>query len=85
VKDEALGRGPGRPERGNRLRSIGVKRERVQKGLHEARAAEKWRSRDADARALAERQKSRAQLKRENSLFSGVKVRIDLAGAKSLY
>jgi hypothetical protein len=61
-----------------------VKRERVQKGLHEARAAEKRQSREADARALAERQKSRAQLKRENGLFSGVKVRIDLAGAKSL-
>lgn len=70
---------------GNWLRSIGVKRERVQKGLHDARAAEKRRSRKADARAVAENKKSRAQLKRENSLFSsGVKVRIDLARAKSL-
>jgi hypothetical protein len=60
-----------------------MKREHIQKGLHEGRAAEKRKSREADARALAAHRKSRAQMKRENSLSSGVKVRVDLAGAKS--
>jgi hypothetical protein len=59
-------------------------RVRVEKGLFERRKAEKQRSRDEDRRALESGQKSREQLRQENGLFSGMKVRIDLDRAKAL-
>ena len=59
-------------------------RVRVGKGLFERRKAEKQCSRDEDRRALESGQKSREQLQRENALFAGMKVRIDLDRAKAL-
>ncbi|MEI7706377.1 MAG: hypothetical protein WCK73_17465 [Deltaproteobacteria bacterium] len=56
----------------------------AEKGLFERRKAEKQRSRDEDRRALGSGQKSREQLQQENSLFAGMKVRIDLDRAKAL-
>jgi hypothetical protein len=56
----------------------------AEKGLFERRKAEKQRSRDEDRRALESGQKSREQLRRENALFAGMKVRIDLDRAKAL-
>ena len=57
---------------------------RVEKGLCERRKAEKQRSRDEDQRALQSGQKSQEQLRQENGLFSGVKVRLVLEKAKAL-
>ncbi len=57
---------------------------RVEKGLFEKRAAEKRKSRKADERALKSGKKSREQLRMENGLFSGVKVRLVLEKAKAL-
>jgi hypothetical protein len=57
---------------------------RIEKGLFEKRAAAKRKSRKADARALESGKKSRAQLRLENGLFSGVKVRLVLEKAKAL-
>jgi hypothetical protein len=57
---------------------------RIEKGLFARRAAEKAKSRKADARALKAGKKSRAQLRQENGLFSGVKVRLVLAKARAL-
>jgi hypothetical protein len=57
---------------------------RVEKGLFERRKAEKQRSRDEDQRALESGQKSREQLRQENGLFSGVKVRVEFDKAKAL-
>jgi hypothetical protein len=57
---------------------------RVEKGLFELRKAEKQRSRDEDQRALESGQKSREQLRQENGLFSGVKVRVEFDKAKAL-
>jgi len=56
----------------------------VEKGLFERRAAEKRRSRAADERALRTGRKTRRQLRLENGLFSGVRVRLGLDDAKSL-
>jgi hypothetical protein len=52
--------------------------------LFERRKAEKQRSRDEDRRALESGQKSPEQLQRENALFTGMKVRIELDRAKAL-
>jgi hypothetical protein len=57
---------------------------RIEKGLFERRSAEKRKSRKADARALALGKKSRGQLRLENGLFSGVRVRLVLEKAKAL-
>ena len=57
---------------------------RIEKGLFERRSAEKRTSRKADARALELGKKSRGQLRLEDGLFSGVKVRIVLKKAKAL-
>jgi hypothetical protein len=57
---------------------------RVEKGLFERRKAEKQRSRDEDQWALESGQKSREQLRQENGLFSGVKVRVEFDKAKAL-
>ena len=57
---------------------------RIEKGLFEKRAAAKRKSRSADARALESGKKSRAQLRLENGLFSGVKGRLVLEKAKAL-
>jgi hypothetical protein len=57
---------------------------RVEKGLFERRAAEKRKSRQEDERALRAGTKSREQLRQENGLFSGVKVRLVLEKAKAL-
>jgi len=57
---------------------------RVEKNLFAKRAAEKAKSRRADARALASGKKSREQLRQENGLFSGMKVRLVLEKAKAL-
>jgi len=57
---------------------------RAKKGLFEKRAAEKRKSRRADERALKAGKKSREQLRQENGLFSGVKVRLVLEKAKAL-
>jgi len=59
-------------------------RVRVEKGLFERRKAEKQRSRDEDRRALEPGQKSREQIRQENELFSGMKVRLELDRAKAL-
>lgn len=56
---------------------------RVEKGLFERRKAEKQRSRDEDQRALQSGQKSQEQLRQENGLFSGVKVRVEFDKAKA--
>ena len=48
------------------------------------RAQEKQRSRDKDARALASGEKSREELRRENSHFAFPNVRVSLRGAKPL-
>jgi hypothetical protein len=48
------------------------------------RAREKQRSRDEDARALASGEKSREELRRENSHFVFPNVRVSLRGAKPL-
>jgi hypothetical protein len=48
------------------------------------RVKEKQASRDADDKALAAGQKTREQLRYENSHFASLKFRIDLSGAKSL-
>jgi hypothetical protein len=61
-----------------------MKGARVEKGLFEKRAAEKRKSRKADERALKSGKKSREQLRMENGLFSGVKVRLVLEKAKAL-
>ena len=61
-----------------------MKGAKVERSLFERRAAEKAVSRKADARALASGQVSAAKLRRENGLFSGVKVRIVLEKAKAL-
>ena len=53
------------------------------KGKNRVRV-EKQRSRDEDRRALESGQKSREQLRQENGLFSGMKVRIELDRAKAL-
>jgi hypothetical protein len=50
----------------------------------EARAREKQRSREADARALASGEKSRDDLRRENGLFAFRNVRVSLRGSKPL-
>ncbi len=50
----------------------------------EKRRQEKQASREADARALASGEKSREQLRRENGVFSGLNLEIDLDGAHSL-
>jgi hypothetical protein len=50
----------------------------------EDRAAEKQRSRDEDARALANGDKTLEQLRRENCLFYGVETTIDLSGVGRL-
>lgn len=57
---------------------------RREKGLFERRAAEKRKSRQADERALKAGKKSRDQLRQENGLFSGMKVRVELDKAKAL-
>lgn len=57
---------------------------RVEKNLFAKRSAEKAKSRRADARALASGKKSREQLRQENGLFSGTKVRLVLEKAKAL-
>ena len=57
---------------------------RVQKGLFRKRAAEKRKTREADERALRSGKKNRQQLRLENGLFSGVKVRLVLEKAKAL-
>ena len=57
---------------------------RIDKGLSERRSAEKRKSRKADARALELGKKSRGQLRLENGLFSGVKVRLVLEKVKAL-
>jgi len=57
---------------------------RVEKGLFERRKAEKQKARDDDQRALESGQKSREQLRQENGLFSGVKVRVEFDRAKAL-
>ncbi len=44
----------------------------------EGRAREKQRSRDDDARALANGEKTSEQLRRENSLFCDVDVKLNL-------
>ena len=49
------------------------------------RAREKQISRDADERALELRAKSPAELQRENGHFAGLRVRVALERAKSLY
>jgi hypothetical protein len=56
----------------------------IEKGLFEKRAAAERNSRKADARALELGKKSREQLRQENGLFSGVKVRLVLEKAKPL-
>jgi hypothetical protein len=61
-----------------------MKGARVEKGLAKKRAAEKWKSRKADERALKAGKKNREQLRQENGLFSGVKVRLVLEKAKAL-
>ena len=67
------------------VRFIGtMKGVRVEKGLSRKRAAEKRKSRKADERALKSGKKSREQLRMENGLFSGVKVRLVLEKAKAL-
>jgi len=60
------------------------KRVRVEKGLFERRKAEKQKARDDDLQALESGQKSREQLRQENGLFSGLKVRVELDKAKAL-
>jgi hypothetical protein len=60
------------------------RRVRVEKGLFERRKAEKQKARDDDQRALVSGQKSREQLRQENGLFSGVKVRVEFEKAKAL-
>jgi hypothetical protein len=60
------------------------RRVRVEQGLFERRKAEKQRSRDEDQRALESGQKSREQLRQENGLFSGVRLRVELDKAKAL-
>ncbi len=57
---------------------------RIEKRLFESRSAEKRKSRKADARALELGKKSRGQLRLENGLISGVKVRLVLEKAKAL-
>jgi hypothetical protein len=61
-----------------------MKGARVEKGLFGRRAAEKAKSRKADARALKSGKKSREQLQRENAHFAGMKVRIEFERAKAL-
>ncbi len=61
-----------------------MKVERDSKRFFEKRAAEKRKSRQADERALKAGKKSREQLRQENGLFSGVKVRLVLEKAKAL-
>jgi hypothetical protein len=61
-----------------------MKAVRVAKGLFEKRAAEKRKSRRADETALNAGKKSPEQLRQENGLFSGVKVRLVLEKAKAL-
>jgi len=56
----------------------------IEKGLFERRSADKRKSRKADAQALELGKKSRGQLRLENGLFSGVKVRLVLEKAKAL-
>jgi len=63
---------------------VDMKGARMEKGLFGRRAAEKAKSRKADARAPKSGKKSAAGLRRENGLFSGVKVRIVLEKAKAL-
>jgi len=57
---------------------------RIEKGLFGRRAAEKAKSRKADARALKSGKKSPEQLQRENAHFAGMKVRIEFERAKAL-
>ena len=57
---------------------------RVQKGLFRKRAAEKRKTREEDERMLRSGKKNRRQLRLENGLFSGVKVRLVLEKAKAL-
>jgi hypothetical protein len=57
---------------------------RSEKGLFEKRIAEKRKSRKVDERALKSGKKSRKQLRMENGLFSGVRVRLVLEKAKAL-
>lgn len=66
------------------MKSKSKRQVRVEKGLFERRKAEKQRSRDEDRRALESGQKSQEQLRRENGLFSGVKVRVEFDKAKAL-
>jgi hypothetical protein len=68
------------------LRWVGavMKGVRIEKGQFEKRAAAKRKSRSADSRALELGKKSREQLRLENGLFSGVKVRLVLERAKAL-
>ena len=56
----------------------------VEKGLFERRKAQKQKARDDDRRALESGRKSREQLRQENGLFSGLKVRVELDKAKAL-
>ena len=56
----------------------------IEKGLFERRSAEKRKSRKADARALELGKKSQGQLRLDNGLFSGVRVRLVLEKAKAL-
>lgn len=57
----------------------------VGREFFEERAREKQRARDEDARALADGTKTKEQLRRENGVFYGVKVRLrlDLADPRS--
>lgn len=48
------------------------------------RAKEKQASRDQDEKDLESGAKTRDQLRRENGIFYGLKVRINFEGAKSL-
>ena len=56
----------------------------IEKGLFERRSAEKRKSRKADARALELGKESQGQLRLDNGLFSGVRVRLVLEKAKAL-
>ena len=57
---------------------------RIDEGLFERRSAEKRKSRKADARALELGKRIRSQIRLENGLFSGVRVRLVLEKAKAL-
>jgi len=62
-----------------------MKVERVSKAFFEKRAAEKRKHRQELSRSLASGKVSRVELQRKNTHFVGMKVRLELDRAKSLW